>query len=421
MTESYELHTLSNGVRIITQEVPGLRSAALGIWIGTGSRHEAKEECGSAHFIEHMSFKGTDRRTAQQLAQEMDSIGGQINAFTTKESTCFYGRCLDSHLGQITDMLWDMVFCSRFDQAEVDHERGVILEEIKMYEDDPQDLCDQRLMAAVYEGSSLARPILGKKKTLKAMTGEGLKAYQKAHYQAEDIVVSLAGSFGHLAVEELKARFMSLPTGKQEQYQPAIYTPAFTLKKKPIEQNHLSLAFEGLPFGDTKRFQLQLLSTILGSGMSSRLWQELREKRGLCYSVYSYGAGHEETGVFGVYTALSKETEAKALQTIWQVVTDFADHGPTAEELVRACEQSKANVLMGLESTQSRMSHLGRSILHLGRPMSTEEVVAAYDAVTKEQVRDLAQQIVRPDLASLSVVGTVGKEAEYRKLLGRVE
>lgn len=418
MTEAYELHTLPNGVRIVTQEVPGLRSAALGLWIGTGSRHESKEENGAAHFIEHMSFKGTQRRSAQQLAQEMDAIGGQVNAFTTKESTCYYARSLDSHLSRTTDILCDMVFCSRFDQNEVENEGGVILEEIKMYQDDPQDLCDQRLMKAVYQGSSLARPILGKKKTLKTFTGESLKAYQQEHYRAEDMVVALAGSFSPLAIDELKARFMEATPGKQADYFPASYQPAFTLKQKDIEQNHLSLAFEGLSFKDEKRFQLQMLSSILGSGMSSRLWQEVREKRGLCYSVYSYGAGHEETGIFGVYTALSQEQEAKGLQTIWQVVQDFADHGPTAEELDRAREQSKANVLMGLESTQSRMSHLGRSILHLGKPMSTEEVVAAYDAVTAEQVRELAQSMFIPKTASLSVVGKAGEEGYYRQLMG---
>ena len=418
MEERYETHTLPNGVRIVTEHVPGVRSASLGLWVGTGSRHEKASEGGAAHFIEHMVFKGTERRSARQLAQEMDAIGGQVNAYTTKESTCFYARSLDEHLPRAMDLLCDMVFCSRFDEKDVETERGVILEEIGMYEDTPEDLCSERLMAAVYKGTPLARPILGKKATLEQMTGAWLKEYKDAHYLPGDIVVSLAGSFPDFTVEELKARLVGLTGGKTPAPKPVAYTPAFTVKKKTIEQNHLTLAFPGLPYGHPKRFQAQLLSSILGSGMSSRLWQEVREKRGLCYSIYTYGAGHAETGVFAVYTALGKETEAQALETICRAVRDFADHGPTQEELDRARELSKANVLMGLESTQSRMSNLGRGTLLNGRPMKTDEVIQAYDAVTAAEVRDLAQKMFDFGKASLSAVGRVGDEGYYRELIG---
>ncbi len=418
MEERYETHTLPNGVRIVTEHVPGVRSASLGLWVGTGSRHEKASEGGAAHFIEHMVFKGTERRSARELAQEMDAIGGQVNAYTTKESTCFYARSLDEHLPRAMDLLCDMVFCSRFDEKDVETERGVILEEIGMYEDTPEDLCSERLMAAVYKGSPLARPILGKKATLEKMTGAWLKAYKDAHYLPGDIVVALAGSFPDFTVEELKARLVGLDGGKAPAPKPVDYTPAVTVKKKSIEQNHLTLAFPGLPYGHEKRFQAQLLSSILGSGMSSRLWQEVREKRGLCYSIYTYGAGHAETGVFAVYTALGRETEAQALETICHAVRDFADHGPTQEELDRARELSKANVLMGLESTQSRMSNLGRGTLLQGRPLKTDEVIQAYDAVTAEQVRDLAQEMFDFRRASLSAVGRVGDEGYYRELIG---
>lgn len=417
MEELYQIHTLPNGARIVTEHVPGVRSAALGIWVGTGSRQERPGESGAAHFIEHMTFKGTQRRSARQLAQEMDAIGGQVNAYTTKESTCFYARCLDQHLPRATDLLCDMVFHSRFDEADVETERGVILEEINMYEDDPQDLCDQRLMAAVYKGSALGRPILGRPATLENMTEDWLREYRRTHYLPGDIVVALAGSFPDFAVEELKARLIGLEGGKFPAPKPAAYTPAFTRKKKPIEQNHLTLAFPGLPYGHERRFQLQLLSSILGSGLSSRLWQEVREKRGLCYSIYTYGAGHAETGIFAVYTALGQETEALALETIRNVIRDFADHGPTPEELDRARELSKANVLMGLESTQSRMSNLGRGALFQGEPWKTDQVIEAYDAVTAEQVRVLAGEIFDFSRASLSAVGRVGDEAFYRGLV----
>lgn len=417
--EEYITHVLPNGVRIVTEHVPAVRSASLGIWVGTGSRHEKTGESGAAHFIEHMVFKGTERRTARELAQEMDAIGGQVNAYTTKECTCFYARSLDEHLGRAMDMLCDMVFCSRFDEQDVQTERGVILEEIGMYQDNPEDVCSERLMGAIYKGTSLGRPILGKKATLEKMTGAWLKEYMKSHYLPENIVVSIAGSFPELIVEELKARFLSLEPGGKGGVRPVRYTPAVTLRKKAIEQNHLTLAFPGLPYGHEKRFVLQLLSSILGSGMSSRLWQEVREKRGLCYSIYTYGAGHAETGVFAVYTALGKETEVQALETICATVRDFAKHGPTQEELDRARELSKANVLMGLESTQSRMSALGRGTLLQDRPLTTDEVIAAYNAVTAEDVRTLAQEMFRFENASLSAVGRVGDEPYYRGLLGQ--
>lgn len=416
----YEKIILPNGVRILTQAVPAVRSAALGIWVGTGSRHEKPGESGSAHFIEHMVFKGTNRRTAAQLAEEMDAVGGQVNAFTTKENTCFYARVLDTHLTRATDILCDMFFSSRFDEKDVQTERGVILEEIGMYEDNPEDVCSERLLAAVYKGSALARPILGRKSTLEQMTGASLKDYMTSHYVAENIVVSLAGSFTPAHVEELKTRFAAVPSGKTSAVKSAAYTGAVTVKKKATEQNHLILAFPGLPYGNADRFTLQLLTSILGGGMSSRLWQEVREKKGLCYSVYAYGAGHSDTGLFAIYTALGKETEREALDTIVTTVREFTANGVTQEELDRAREQSKANVLMGLESTQAHMSNLGRSELLLGNVLEADGLIAAYDAVTREDILRLAGQIFDFSKVSLSAVGRVGSVEDYQNYLKQV-
>ncbi len=388
--------TLQNGVRILTQPMGGVRSASLGIWVGTGSRHESAAENGAAHFIEHMVFKGTHTRSAVDIAQEMDCIGGQVNAFTTKENTCFYVRALDIHLQQAADVLCDMFFHSAFRQEDVETERGVILEEIGMYADNPEDLCAERLAAAVYKGSPLARPILGTPRSLKNMTGEMLRNWMATHYLPEDTVVALAGSFSDDVVEDLKNRFSAMPVMPRPKTKSACYQSAVTLKKKAIEQNHITLAFPGFPYGSSHRFALQLLSSILGGGMSSRLWQEVREKRGLCYSVYSYGAGHVDTGMFGVYTALAKETEAEALNAIMSVITSLVQDGVTDAELSRAREQSKAGVLMGLESTQSRMSHLGRSCLLTGNILSPDEIIAAYDAVTSEEILSLARTIFDP-------------------------
>ena len=406
--------TLQNGVRILTEPMAGVRSASLGIWVGAGSRHESAAENGAAHFIEHMVFKGTETRTAAQIAQEMDAIGGQVNAFTTKESTCFYVRALDTHLAQATDILCDMFFHSAFRQEDVDTERGVILEEIGMYADNPEDLCSERLAAAVYKGSALARPILGKPATLKAMTGDSLRTWRDTHYRPDQVVVALAGSFSPSVVEDLKTRFGAMKPVPSRKHKAAVFQSAFTLKKKAIEQNHLTLAFPGFPYGHEQRFALQLLSFVLGGGMSSRLWQEVREKRGLCYSVYSYGAGHEDTGLFGIYTALGRETEAQALDAIKTVVTGLVQDGVTEEELSRAREQSKASVLMGLESTQSHMSHMGRSALLTGTVLTPDEIIASYDSVNCEDVLALARSIFDPRKMALSAVGRVENEEYYR-------
>ena len=412
-----QIETLPNGVRIVTEAIRSVRSAALGIWVGGGSREEAPSESGAAHFIEHMLFKGTQRRSAQDIARETDAIGGQMNAFTTKECTCFYGRVLDDHLPQALDILWDMVYCSSFAQSAVETERGVILEEIDMYEDTPDDLCAEKLFGAVFPGNALARPILGSEETLETMTGDFLREYHRRHYRGDNTVVALAGSFTEEILEDIRRRFGTLPEGQAQPVERAVYTPAFVATAKPIEQNHLTLAFPGLDYNSPKRFALQLLSSILGGGVSSRLFQQVREQQGLCYSIYSYGAGHADTGVFCIYTALNKETEAKAIATIRRVVDQLREEGPTAEELERAREQSKANVVMGLESTQSRMSHAGRSLLFSGEILSPEEIIAAYNAVTHEDVVALAQEIFCWDQVSLSAVGQVKTAEEYRALV----
>ena len=413
----YRSITLPNGARILTQHIPGVRSAALGFFVGAGSRHERAVENGAAHFIEHMSFKGTAKRTAGDLAREMDAIGGQVNAYTTKEQTCYYARCLDSHLDRAEDLLCDMLFASRFDQGDVELERGVILEEIGMYEDTPEDLCAERLSMAVYKGDSLGRPILGRASTLEKMTGEWLKTWQQEHYVPRAMVVSLTGSFSQHHVDALAQRLSALPDRPAQPSRPAYYRPAVTVRKKAIEQNHLILAFPGLSYLDERRYQLLLLNSILGGGCSSRLFQQLREERGLCYSVYSYVSDHADTGVLGIYTGLSREQEQPALETVRAIVSQLADRGPSQEELDRAREQAKANILMGLESVQARMSHLGSSTLLYGRVREPEELLAAYDRVTREDLRRLSQELFAFSGASLSAVGRVRPGEEYSRWL----
>ena len=415
----YQKITLPNGARILTEEIPGVHSAALGFFAGVGSRHEEAGNNGSAHFVEHMLFKGTQNRSAAALARDMDAIGGQFNAYTTKEHTCFHGRTLDTHLDQSLDILSDMLFHSKFAQEDIETERGVILEEISMYEDVPDDLVSERLSAAVYKGTSLARPVLGTQATLANITGESLAAWQKNHYRPGALVAALAGSFTQAQVDRLADCLSQLEPGPANTFKPAAYRPAVTARKKAIEQNHLILAYQGLTYLDQRRPQLLLLNSMLGGGCSSRLFQEVREKRGLCYTVYSYASDNVDTGLLGIYTGTNKDQEDAALNTIRNVIEDFAEHGPTEEELHRTKEQTKASLIMGNESVQARMSRLGTGTLLFGRVRETEEIQALYESVTREQIRDLAQEIFRPETASLSAVGRVKTTAEYTQWLGR--
>ena len=415
----YQKITLPNGARILTEEIPGVRSASLGFFAGVGSRHETSADNGCAHFVEHMLFKGTQHRTATDLARDMDAIGGQFNAYTTREHTCFHGRTLDTHLDRSLDILSDMLFHSKFAQEDIETERGVILEEISMYEDVPDDLVSERLSAAVYKGTPLARPILGTQATLANVTGESLAAWQKEHYRPGSLVAALAGSFTQAQVDRLVDCLSQLEPGPANETAPSTYRPAVTSRKKAIEQNHLVLAYQGLPYLDKRRPQLLLMNSMLGGGCSSRLFQEVREKRGLCYNVYSYAYDSEDTGYLGIYTGTNKEQEDEALNTIRSVIENFAEHGPTEEELTRVKEQTKASLLMGNESVQARMSRLGTGTLLFGRVRESDEILELYDSVTREQLRDLAQELFRPETASLSAVGRVKTVAEYTHWLGR--
>lgn len=415
----YHQITLPNGARLLTQEVPGARSAALGFFVGVGSRHEGARESGAAHFIEHMLFKGTARRSTAQLARDTDAIGGQLNAYTTKEYTCFHIRTLDRHLDRGLDILTDMLFHSRFDQGDVELERGVILGEIDMYEDTPEDLASERLAAAVYRGTPLARPILGRESTLAGMTGEWLRRWQQERYHAGALVAALAGSFTAAQAEHLRDVLAQLPPGSPPGTRPAAYRPAVTARKKAIEQNHLILAFPAPRYLDPRRPQGTLLNALLGGGCSSRLFQELRENRGLCYNTFSFLDNYVDTGLLGMYAAVSPEQEGAALDAARQIVYQLAEHGPGHEELDRVREQVKAGLLLSTESVLTRMSQLGGQTLLYGRVQETDELLNLYDAVTREQVRDLAQEIFRPELASLSAVGRVGDTGTYARQLGQ--
>ena len=417
MEERYEKLTLPNGVRILYEKIPYVRSVSAGIWVGTGSRFENAVENGISHFIEHMVFKGTETRSASELAMLIDGAGGQTDAFTSKESTCFYGKALDTHLDVLLDVLCDMFFNSTFRDADVDSERGVILEEIDMYEDAPEDLCSERLFAGIYKGNALSRPILGKPATLFAMNGETMKEYMAEHYLGGSIVIALSGSFEQRHIDYIAQRFAKARPGVEKAPKAPKYVPTVTAKRKRIEQNHLCIAFPACSFSDPDRYSVQLLNNLFGGGMSSRLFQTLREKLGLCYSVYSFTSAHCDTGILGLGTALGEETEEEAITAMIDEIKKLLDGGVTADEVQRAREQVKSGVLMSLESTSARMIRLARGELFLGEIVSAEELIERYNAVTEEDSLAAARSIFRPENASLSAVGRVRSTDEYRRLI----
>lgn len=399
---------LPNGVRIIFEKIDHVRSVSIGVWVMNGSRHEPKKQGGISHFIEHMVFKGTETRTAAQIAEMMDAIGGQVNAFTTKECTCYYARVLDTHLPDAADILADMLFHSKFDESDVTIERGVILEEIGMYNDSPEDLVGERLMTAVYAPTPLSRPILGTAATLKGIDGAAMKAYMKEYYAPESTVISVSGSFSDKDIELISSLFSGMNGGgSTKTAQEGRYTPACVVKKKSTEQNHIILGFEGPIFGSSDRYVNAIMSNILGGGMSSRLFRKVREERGLCYSIYSYISSHSDAGLFGIYTATGKETETKAVDLIGEVLREFIQDGVTESELDRSREQCKANVLLALESTISRMNNLARGELFVGEILPPDEIIRRYDAVDMQSVLNSARKILDLSRVSISAVGKV--------------
>ena len=413
----YEKITLPNGARIVFERMEGVRSVSLGIWVGAGSRFERAEEGGSAHFIEHMLFKGTATRTAAQLAEEADALGGQLNAYTTRDNTCFYTRVLDTHLPRAAEVLADMFFRSRFDEADVENEKGVIGEEIDMYEDTPEDVAAENLLAGCFPGA-LGRPVLGTEETLAGLSGRSLRAFMERTYTAPRIAVALAGSFTDADVDAVARIFAQMPPAEHTEPERSAYAPCLTLREKAVEQNQLVLGFPGLETASEERFAMQLFSNILGGSSSSRLFQTVREKHGLCYSIYSFTAGYQDTGLFAVALAANRQSERRALGLTIDELRRIRDEGVTAAELGRAREQVTASILMSLESSASRMNRLGYGELFLPRgALTPDELIERYEAVTLADVRSLAQRTLDFRRASLSAVGRVADGEEYRAAL----
>lgn len=412
-----EKRVLPNGVRIVAEALPHVRSASIGIWVKNGSRHEPEALSGISHFIEHMVFKGTASRSTEQIAIESDSLGGQLDAFTDKECTCFTFKVLDTQIQPAVALLSDMVLHPAFPESELELERNVVLEEIDMYEDSPEDVAIERLFEQCYRGSALGKPILGTRETLQQMRADTLRTYHAQHYGAQDIVVAISGHFTAADVDYIAACFAHVPCQKRNVETAVAYQPAIVTCSKEIEQNHLCLSFEAPGAHSPKRYTLSLLSGILGLGMSSRLFQTIREKNGLCYTIYSFTNTMVDTGVLSIYTGLGHKTEKQALVLLVALLRQLCDDGVTLEELNRCRSQIEAGILMGLESTETRMMRLGKSELMRESIPSIEQTLAAYEAVTPRRIQTLAQEMFQFERASFSCVGTPFSQEEYASIL----
>ncbi|TDE39413.1 pitrilysin family protein [Actinomadura sp. 6K520] len=405
---------LPGGLRVITETMPTVRSAAFGIWSAVGSRDEAPADAGASHYLEHVLFKGTRRRSALEISAAIDTVGGDLNAFTAKEYTCYYARVLDSDLPLAVDVVSDMVAASVNRPEDVEAERGVILEEIHMRDDDPGDLIHDEFATALYGDTPLGRPILGTEESINALSRDRVHGYYREHYVPANLVVSVAGNIDHDEVVRLVSRAFeghltgdAVPTAPRLDGAPAPVDPRTVVIDKDTEQVHIILGGAGVSRTDDRRFALGVLNAALGGGMSSRLFQEIREKRGLAYSVYSYTAQYADSGIFGVYAGCQPAKAEEVLSICRDEVAKAAAESLTEEELDRGKGQLRGAMVLGLEDTGSRMSRIGKSELVYESLLPVDEVLARIEAVTLDDVRAVAGEVLTAPRA-LTVIGPVG-------------
>ena len=406
----YEEFTLSNGLRVVAEKIPHFRSVSVGLWIGAGSMYETAEENGLSHFIEHMLFKGTQRRSAKQIAQEMDAIGGQMNAFTAKECTCYYAKVIDEHFEKALDLLSDLVLGATFDEAEFEKERGVILEEIAMVEDTPEDLVYELLAQAIFGDQSLARPILGPAQQIRTVSRDTLVQFRNRHYRPDNTVLAVAGNYDWTQLKELAEKMLGAWGSDQAPSSlpaPAIAQPGRLVREKDIEQVHVCLGYPGVAQGSEDLYPLSVLNNLFGGGMSSRLFQRIREEMGAVYSVYSYPTTYPGCGTLTLYAGTSPEQAQKVIDEIHAQTQLLLRDGITKEEFEQSRDQLKGSYILGLESTSSRMSSIGRSRLLLENLQTPEETIAKIEAVRMEDVMRVANDVFQKPYAA----SAVGKNA----------
>lgn len=411
----YRKLVLDNGMRVVTERIPTLKSVTLGIWVNTGSRDEQPAQAGYSHFIEHMFFKGTRSRSASEISREIDGLGGEMNAFTTRETTTFYVKVLDQQLQQALELLADLFHHSRFDSKEVEKEKQVVLEEIRMVQDDPEDLVQELHTGQVLGRHPLGRSILGREDTIQSLKRPDLLGYIDAHYDPSQIVIAIAGSFEQATVERLVQRYF----GKRKPIHGSLRAPrrppdvrgGVLAKKKHLEQVHLCLGLKGVAAGHRDRYAVYALNSVLGGSMSSRLFQEVREKRGLAYSIYSFLSGYSDVGTITVYAATRPREVERVVDLVCREITRIYKNGIDRKELERAKNQMKGSLMLSLESSHSRMSKLAKDELIYGRRTSLEEMLAHIDRVTSEQVSTAGRQLFVLDHLAITALGPLSARA----------
>ena len=411
-----EEFVLKNGVRVVAEYIPHFPSVSVGLWIGAGSMYETKEENGLSHFVEHMLFKSTENRTTKEIAVEMDAIGGQVNAFTAKECTCYYAKVIAEHLERAMSLLSDLLLNAKMDEAEFEKERGVILEEIAMCEDTPEDLVYDLLAEAYFGDHPLARPILGPQEQIASVSREALMAFRKKHYRPDNTVLAIAGQFDLDAFREMAERYLGdwQATGDTQLPEPVNGCDGRILRrKKDIEQVHICLAYPGVAQDDSELYPLTVMNNLFGGGMSSRLFQHIREEMGAAYSVYSYPSSYTNCGTLTIYAGTSPELAQPVIDALHGEIERAREGDISDEEFAMAKDQLKVSYVLGLESSSSRMSSIGRSKLLRGKAVDPQDVIAKIEAVTKADVERVMHRI----FAQKCAASVVGRDVDGLKVL----
>ena len=411
----YQFHTLKNGMRLVCEQIPYVKSVTVGFWIQAGSVTEQDSECGISHFIEHMLFKGTTNRSAKEIVQAIDWIGGHINAFTSTECTCLYTKTLSRHIGTAIEVLCDMLQNSSLSPREIEIEKKVILEEINMCEDMPDELCGDLLAEGIWGGTPLGRPILGTAEGIKGFSAEKLRAYMDRLYYPQNIVVAVCGNFDLEQVIGLLEEHLHYQNGQKNAVEPecpSVFHEGFFKREKDVEQTQLCLGFPGLPRDDDAAYSLMVLNTVFGGGMSSRLFQKIREEMGLAYSVGSYLLSYKNNGILAVSAGMSPDCAADVAELVWDEIRLLRRHSLSDQEIRTCKEQLAGNYIMGLESVSNRMSHLGKSRLLLGSVKTPDEILQKIDAVDRDSIEEVIGRVFGSGRFAMSAVGVVESSLE---------
>ena len=414
-----QVSTLANGLRVATDQIETVESVSLGIWIDVGTRHEPPELNGVAHFLEHMAFKGTERRSARAIAEEIEAVGGHVNAYTSRESTAYYAKVLKEDVPLALDILGDILQHSTFDPEELDRERTVILQELGQANDTPDDIIFDYFQERAYPDQAMGRPVLGRPEIIRELSREAVVSYLRDHYGARRMVVAAAGNLEHERLLELAAKLLSgFPADRSVATEPAQYSGGDRRENRDLEQLHLVLGFPGVALGDPDFYAASVLSTAFGGGMSSRLFQEIREKRGLVYAIHSFVHGYRDGGLFGIYAGTGEEEVAELAPALCEEATRLAD-GLTEIELNRAKTQMKAGLLMSLESTSVRCEQLAQHLLIHGTPFDPPEVVRRIEAVDETAIRRVVDRWYSAP-PTLTALGPLSRLEDFDRLRARL-